>query len=241
MHKIWRQRQNGLYTHGGIVFTHNPHLSPADAVHRTTPPVPQALADHPPETAIDPPRSPHTGRQPPRSSSVPAAIATPGHHRGRTPDPRPNTDWTPGARTHVRTGGGTDGSPGTFAAQPGYHVHLKTDSKREVWQRDGGRCSYVDPRSGRRCASRHLLQIDHQVPHALGGSAAPANLLSCASPITFFRHQRQSSPAEAAEQGPLSSALVDEKRVRPGPHAAPSWRTSTKRPVAADSLAASEV
>ena len=37
------------------------------------------------------------------------------------------------------------------------------------------------------------------------------------------------------------SVPVDEKRVRPGPHAAPSWRTSTKRPVAADSLAASEV
>ena len=113
-------------------------------------------------------------------------------------------------------------------------------TKREVWQRDGGRCSYVDPRSGRRCASRHLLQIDHLVPYALGGSAAPANLRLC---LAHHRHRHQgcSSPAEAAAQGPLSSALVDDKRVRPGPHAAPSWRTSTKRPVAADSLAASEV
>ena len=33
--------------------------------------------------------------------------------------------------------------------------------RREIWQRDGGRCRFVDPRTGRRCASRHLLQIDH--------------------------------------------------------------------------------
>ena len=33
--------------------------------------------------------------------------------------------------------------------------------KRRVWQRDGGRCGYVDPRTGRRCVSRHLLQVDH--------------------------------------------------------------------------------
>ena len=36
--------------------------------------------------------------------------------------------------------------------------------KREIWQRDGVRCRYVDPRTGRRCASRHLLQIDHLLP-----------------------------------------------------------------------------
>ena len=48
--------------------------------------------------------------------------------------------------------------------------------KREVWQRDGGRCRYVDPRTGRRCASRHLLQIDHVLPYALGGVTEPENL-----------------------------------------------------------------
>ena len=30
--------------------------------------------------------------------------------------------------------------------------------KREIWRRDGGRCRYVDPRTGRRCVSRYLLQ-----------------------------------------------------------------------------------
>ena len=53
--------------------------------------------------------------------------------------------------------------------------------RRLVWQRDGGRCTYVDPRSGRRCASSHLLQIDHVLPYALGGVTETGNLrLLCA-------------------------------------------------------------
>ena len=54
--------------------------------------------------------------------------------------------------------------------------------RRHVWQRDGGRCSYVDRRTGRRCNSRHLIEIDHILPYALGGGADPGNLrLLCAA------------------------------------------------------------
>ena len=48
--------------------------------------------------------------------------------------------------------------------------------RRQVWQRDGGRCSYLDRRTGRRCNSRHLIEIDHILPYALGGGADPRNL-----------------------------------------------------------------
>ena len=48
--------------------------------------------------------------------------------------------------------------------------------KRQVWQRDGGRCCYLDRRTGRRCNSRHLIEIDHILPYALGGGADPGNL-----------------------------------------------------------------
>ena len=48
--------------------------------------------------------------------------------------------------------------------------------RRQVWQRDGGRCTYLDRRTGRRCNSRHLIEIDHILPYALGGGADPANL-----------------------------------------------------------------
>jgi 5-methylcytosine-specific restriction endonuclease McrA len=45
--------------------------------------------------------------------------------------------------------------------------------KRAVWQRDGGRCSYVAP-DGRRCEGRDALQYDHIRPYALGGPSDDA-------------------------------------------------------------------
>ena len=57
--------------------------------------------------------------------------------------------------------------------------------RRHVWQRDGGRCCYRDPLTGRRCTSSHLLQIDHLLPVAQGDGEDPANLrLAC------FAHHR---------------------------------------------------
>ncbi len=64
--------------------------------------------------------------------------------------------------------------------------------KREILQRAGGRCRYVDPRTGRRCASRHLMQIDHVLPYSLGGAAEPDNLrLLCAA---HNRHRHAERP-----------------------------------------------
>jgi hypothetical protein len=48
--------------------------------------------------------------------------------------------------------------------------------KREVWKLGGGQCTYVNARTGRRCTSRHLLQIDHIQPFALGGRTELSNL-----------------------------------------------------------------
>ena len=65
--------------------------------------------------------------------------------------------------------------------------------RRLVWQRDGGRCRYRDPLTGRRCNSSHLLQIDHLLPVARGGGEEPSNLrLSC------FAHHRQRHREERA-------------------------------------------
>lgn len=50
--------------------------------------------------------------------------------------------------------------------------------KREVWTRDGGRCTFVG-RAGR-CAERGLLEFHHLVPFAEGGPNTAANLaLAC--------------------------------------------------------------
>jgi len=48
--------------------------------------------------------------------------------------------------------------------------------RRQVLKRDQVRCTYIDPRSKRRCEARHLLQIDHRVPVALGGKSEFSNL-----------------------------------------------------------------
>jgi hypothetical protein len=42
--------------------------------------------------------------------------------------------------------------------------------KRQVWERDGGRCAYVSE-DGRRCESRDAIEFDHVLPWALGGDS----------------------------------------------------------------------
>ena len=65
--------------------------------------------------------------------------------------------------------------------------------RRQVWRRDGGRCSYVDRQTGRRCNSRHLIEIDHIVPYALGGGADPENLrLLCGA-----HHRHRHAPRDS--------------------------------------------
>ena len=53
--------------------------------------------------------------------------------------------------------------------------------RKYIWERDGGQCVYVHHETKRRCTSRHLLQIDHIQPFALGGKTEKENLrLLCA-------------------------------------------------------------
>jgi hypothetical protein len=47
--------------------------------------------------------------------------------------------------------------------------------RREVWERDGGRCTFL-AEDGRRCDSRWQLELDHVEPAALGGGSTAANL-----------------------------------------------------------------
>lgn len=47
--------------------------------------------------------------------------------------------------------------------------------RREVWARDGGRCSFVAA-DGMRCQTRRMLELDHRIPRARGGADTPENL-----------------------------------------------------------------
>ena len=63
--------------------------------------------------------------------------------------------------------------------------HIPAAVRRQIWLRDGGRCCYRDPLSGRRCTSSYLLQIDHLLPVAQGGGPNLFNLhlLLCPSQL----------------------------------------------------------
>ena len=48
--------------------------------------------------------------------------------------------------------------------------------RQAVWRRDGGTCSFYDAKLGRRCHSRHALEVDHIRPFAKGGTSDVGNL-----------------------------------------------------------------
>jgi 5-methylcytosine-specific restriction endonuclease McrA len=74
--------------------------------------------------------------------------------------------------------------------------YISETVKREVWQRDGGRCTYVGS-NGRRCECEYNLQYDHYpVPFARGGKSTADNLrLLCAK---HNRHTAKKTYGEAA-------------------------------------------
>jgi hypothetical protein len=101
------------------------------------------------------------------------------------------------AATHrprsCRPGSGADGR------------HIPAEVKRAVWERDGGRCSFVSD-AGPRCEARTLLEFDHVVPFARGGQATISGIrLRCrahnqygaerAYGVEFMRHKREAARA----------------------------------------------
>ena len=80
------------------------------------------------------------------------------------------------------------------APGPGGSRYIPAEVKRLVWARDQGRCSYVNPKTGRRCGSRYMIQMDHIKPYSLGGLSTKENMrLLCAGHNRF--RARQTFPA----------------------------------------------
>jgi hypothetical protein len=53
--------------------------------------------------------------------------------------------------------------------------YIPTEIRREVWKRDGGRCTFVGT-GGKRCDARESLEFDHVDPVARGGQATVGGL-----------------------------------------------------------------
>jgi 5-methylcytosine-specific restriction endonuclease McrA len=54
--------------------------------------------------------------------------------------------------------------------------HIPVSIRTLIRQRDQGACTYVGPKSQRKCGSRFGIQIDHLIPYAHGGTHDPENL-----------------------------------------------------------------
>jgi len=65
--------------------------------------------------------------------------------------------------------------PGPAHPGPTKAGYVPRAVRREVFERDGGQCAFVDAHA-RRCPSRSFLEIDHIQSRALGGSDDAANL-----------------------------------------------------------------
>ena len=80
--------------------------------------------------------------------------------------------------------------------------------QRAVWERDGGRCTFVSE-AGTRCPSRTRIEFDHVDPVARGGDATVSNVrlrcrvhnqftAECMFGVEFMKHKRQEAQRVAA-------------------------------------------
>ena len=88
--------------------------------------------------------------------------------------------------------------------------HIPAHVKRAVWERDGGRCTFVSE-AGRRCPARRLLEFDHVEAVARGGRATLAGIrlrcrahnqyeAECTFGAEFMRQHRDAAQRRAKAQ-----------------------------------------
>ena len=181
--------QRGLEQLKGLLSHADPSMTYGALVGRL---VKEALDRHDPGRPTGPRGN---GRRPARAERTSPAKSVARTGRGVTspakPSARPASNGTSPAKAPEQPA-----RPATSAAKS---RAIPAASKREVWQRDQRCCSYVDPQTKRRCRSRHLLQIDHVVPYALGGGADPDNLRLLCAAHHRHRHAGFASPREPAD------------------------------------------
>jgi hypothetical protein len=97
--------------------------------------------------------------------------------------------------------------------------HVPAEVRRAVWERDGGRCTFVSE-AGRRCPARERLEFDHVEPVARGGRATVQGIrLRCrahnqfAAEIAFgsgfMARKREEAAAERARRGAAGARAAD--------------------------------
>jgi hypothetical protein len=95
--------------------------------------------------------------------------------------------------------------------------HVPANVRREVWQRDQGRCAFVAP-SGRRCESTAFLEYHHVRPYGAGGGTTAPNIqLRCQAhnaheAVLFYGHSK-AMQRRRSNRGPAAPT----RELAPGP------------------------
>ena len=154
-----------------------------------------AEGDAKPASASKEQAAPEPGHAVTGPDAATPAVTTPTPERARQPTPASaRSPSRQGATDHRATAGRTPARAATPTAKPRASGRaIPAAVKRQVWRRDGGCCSYVDRETGRRCNSRHLIEIDHILPYALGGGADPENLRLLCGAHHGHRHEPHGS------------------------------------------------
>ena len=132
-----------------------------------------------------------------------AAAAQSGEDSGARENKAPALGQRAGSGSAPGQGAGHGSAPGQGAGHgsaPGQGAgrYIPAEVKRFVWKRDRGCCSYVNPKTGQRCGSQYMLQMDHIKPYALGGRSTKENMrLLCAGHNRFRARQTFSLPARS--------------------------------------------
>ncbi len=96
--------------------------------------------------------------------------------------------------------------------------------RREMAERDGGRCTFVD-KAGRRCEERRALELHHQHAFARGGEATTANMaLLCRS------HNALEAERDFGSEHMERARRSKERALHRGPEAAGEARPHDRQP-----------
>jgi hypothetical protein len=94
--------------------------------------------------------------------------------------------------------------------------HVPRSVRREVIARDGLRCAYVDPQTGRRCAATTRLELQHHLPFAWGGRHEVSNTsLYCKS------HNRYAAERDFGRQHIAAAIEARRGAAAAAPHSDP--------------------
>lgn len=102
------------------------------------------------------------------------------------------------------------------------HGAITRAARREVTERDGERCAWVDEKTGRRCKATRFLELDHVQAKARGGSGEPTNIRKLC-----HRHNRLHAE-ETFGRDYVESAIHFRQQKRRGPDASPLTETEAK-------------